>query len=600
MIGSRALRGQSRPALAPQLLLSFALALPLAALSIRVAPKHGFTSLAAAVEFIAIGGGLWAAYLAWRRRGTPELRRPWIYAAVGALLIAAARQIEARPFALEASAPAGALVSAALWICAGYLIFACGRRYAMRRHVVAVIQAAVAVEILALALSGPLAGVDPAVARLQEACELLSVFLFVSGLALTQFAPLKSYRFPPDEVGKRARRLLYDFGIEAPPRYPAPYPVLFQPVARHLFIIVMIAWFAPQAARAASRASGRGVGKQLLDMLRLGFVERIDAKSYYVHDLYRAPARASETLTRVETKNGINRALQQLRANRPGPRDMNDKLAFWRACEANGVASAPILACVEGGRVERLADLARFDGDLFVKERSGRGGRFTLNFERVGPLRYRDDRGFEIGLEDLLARLQKMSEARRLMVQPKLRNHPAISALADQSLIVFRVMTCMDAYGAPRVTHGVMRLLRRFEPRWPKTPDSDWGCAVDVATGAFGLLTGDAPATASVWFERHPVTGEQVAGRVLQEWGAIAELALRAHRVFASRVLVGWDIALTPDGPVILEGNSNPDFSYIQRVTRTPVGRSQLGALLNVHLDALTAQLLERTAARDR
>jgi hypothetical protein len=45
---------------------------------------------------------------------------------------------------------------------------------------------------------------------------------------------------------------------------------------------------------------------------------------------------------------------------------------------------------------------------------------------------------------------------------------------------------------------------------------------------------------------------------------------------------------------VILEGNSNPDFSYFQRVSRTPVGRSPLGPLLNAHLAALTAQMVRK------
>jgi len=46
--------------------------------------------------------------------------------------------------------------------------------------------------------------------------------------------------------------------------------------------------------------------------------------------------------------------------------------------------------------------------------------------------------------------------------------------------------------------------------------------------------------------------------------------------VFSDRMLVGWDIALTPEGPVVLEGNSYPDVHFLQRVHQQPIGMSPL------------------------
>jgi len=216
----------------------------------------------------------------------------------------------------------------------------------------------------------------------------------------------------------------------------------------------------------------------------------------------------------------------------------------------------------------------------------------VMNFERVAAFSYRDDRGEVLGLDALLDRLRGVSQVRNLIVQPKLRNHPSIASLADKSLIAFRVVSCLDRRGEPHVTHGILRILLRFEPAWPGSPDEDWGCAIDLETGTLGMMTGDAPATCTQWFADHPITGERVAGRRLEGWQEIARAAVDAHRIFANRILIGWDIGWTPDGVRILEGNVSPDFSYFQRVYRTPVGRSPLAPLLNAHFDVLTERLV--------
>ncbi len=162
---------------------------------------------------------------------------------------------------------------------------------------------------------------------------------------------------------------------------------------------------------------------------------------------------------------------------------------------------------------------------------------------------------------------------------------------------MFRVVTCLDRGGVPHVTHGLLRIMRRFEPRWPKFPEKEWGAAIDLETGELGSLAGDAPATCMSRYPDHPVTGRSVEGFVIQRWREIADVALRAHRVFAGRAIVGWDIALTPDGVRVLEGNSNMDFNFIQRCYRTPVGRSPLADLMAPCLDAALAAELRRFSA---
>lgn len=587
-------------------LASFGVALGLTALCGALAaqayPLPGLGPSLLGNDIIASYGLAWAVVRMAAERSNPVRLRAWGAAALGMLLLL----VENHLYSVLPEVALGRLygaVSAALWIGAAYLCFACSRRYAMRRYVMPLTLAAIAVDLAAAALEffvtyAPGADAGGFLLEVQEAGEVLAIVLFVGALLLTQVAPLKSYRFLPSELGNRARRLQRDFALERRRKYPTTRPWLAVPGISHLFIVAMVLWFAPRAARAAAHAGGRSVLGQVADMLRLGFTQGIDAKSYYVHDLYRlsAPGAVEQTMTRVETKNGLTRAVQNLREVTPLPREMGDKLAFWRICREHGIPSAEILACVEQGRLTRLAAREDFDRNLFVKDRRGRGGKGTMNLERIAPFSYRDDQGLVCDLDGVLERLHAASASRDLIVQPKLANHPSIASLADKSLIVFRVVTCLDKRDEPQVTHGILRVLRRFEPAWPSSTDADWGCAIDLDTGALGMMTGDSPSTCTRWFAEHPLTGERVLGRRLEGWPEIAAAAIAAHRIFRGRILVGWDIGWTPEGVRILEGNSSPDFSYFQRVYRTPVGRSPLAPLLNAHLDVLTERLLSEAS----
>lgn len=590
----------------PSALASLALAVGLAALlgefANRVVPLHGFAPSVIGNDLAAAVGAAWAfLQMAFNRRNLPRLRA-WGQAALGMSLLLVENHLE-NVLAQVGSTEHYAALSALLWIAAAYLCFSCVRRYAMRRYVMTVMLSAIAVDLAATGLAFFVnynLAADPGstLQEVQELFEFVAVVLFAVALLLTQVAPFKSYRFVPTELGRRARSLQRDFALERRRKYPTIYPVLALPGPSHVVTVVMVLWFALRAARAAALAGGRSVAGQVLDMLRLGLTQGIDAKSYYVHDLYRlSPADAvGQTMTRVETKNGLNRAVQNLREDSPFPRDMGDKVAFWRICEEHGIPSAAILASVERGNLASFAAREEFDRDLFVKDRRGRGGKGTMNFERIAPYAYRDDEGNVCDLDAVQGRLRAISATRSLIVQPKLANHPSIAPLADKSLIVFRVVTCLDRHDEPYATHGILRILRRFEPDWPSCPDADWGCAIELETGALGMMTGDSPSTCTRWFADHPLTGDRVFGRRLEGWGEIARTAVQAHRVFRGRILVGWDIGWTPEGVRILEGNSSPDFSYFQRVYRTPVGRSPLAPLLNFHLDMLTERLLSDAA----
>jgi Sugar-transfer associated ATP-grasp len=83
-------------------------------------------------------------------------------------------------------------------------------------------------------------------------------------------------------------------------------------------------------------------------------------------------------------------------------------------------------------------------------------------------------------------------------------------------------------------------------------------------------------------FECHPDTGKKVDGLQLPDWAAAVNLCLRAHESLETCPAVGWDVAFTEQGPVLVEGNLPFGIELAQFVSGIPLLTT---AFLRAHLD---------------
>ena len=84
---------------------------------------------------------------------------------------------------------------------------------------------------------------------------------------------------------------------------------------------------------------------------------------------------------------------------------------------------------------------------------------------------------------------------------------------------------------------------------------------VDVDTGRITT-----PATDDYFnlYDKHPDTGIPLVGYQLPMVPEAIALAKEAAQVFPGMGHVGWDMAITPDGPAIIEGNNFPGTDLCQ------------------------------------
>jgi hypothetical protein len=417
-------------------------------------------------------------------------------------------------------------------------------------------------------------------------------------------ASIAAHRDGPDHasaerepLGTRARRLqrrvlLTDRSIEG--LYRIADQFVSRPFASLLRIVPLIIRMGP----AARQAHGISIRRQLLDLLQMVLVHGAKPWIYYTMECYRSGGMrdAGAIVMRNEMKHGVFKALNRIDPEaRARARQLGDKLKVADWCAEAGIPHPQPMLVVERGEITwRNASKNDLDRDLFVKRREGRGAFGTTVYRRTSAFQYVDVDNRPINLEQILAEMVRRSHTRKepsLMLTPFLHNHPGIADLAQDTLITIRVLTCLDEQLRPVVTNAYVRSMTKLEPTWDTGQTEEYGAPIDLETGALGLLTGDKENSLSERFERHPVTGAQVTGRIVPFHRELAEVAIKAHGMVPERVMIGWDMAVTQDGPVMLEGNSFADPVFPERVFAQPLGHMRLGELLHFHMDRVEAQL---------
>ena len=227
----------------------------------------------------------------------------------------------------------------------------------------------------------------------------------------------------------------------------------------------------------------------------------------------------------------------------------SDQLAANSYLSAHGLPTVPILAIYRAGLASPGRGLLRTREELrdFLERRAGtpliaqpvEGGRVRALFAPNGDARADIDR--------LLDEVRDAGETSWL-IQPHLAPHPDAAPGDGQRLAPVRLLAVNGEYG-PLVLRAYWRLGGR----------DDIVASLDLDSGAvLAVFPAGSPHRAQAAPARFAVP----------EWPSLKATAVEAMRLMGQFGLIGWDVAPTTEGPVIVALDPTPDLELHQLADR--------------------------------
>jgi len=304
--------------------------------------------------------------------------------------------------------------------------------------------------------------------------------------------------------------------------------------------------------------------------LKLHLVDRFTLKEIFLLGIAN-PDMPRQTMAEVVS---VVKAIRMQRAINPeGYKYLIDDKAFlYHFCMASNIRVPrlygvfhPLLVWRETG--ERLGKgdnwvcffENEFPDSFVIKPALGLQGRsvYILDRNRDG---FRDHSGRRYSAADLVNLLATHPDFDRWIIQEKVENHPDIVELTGTSALqTVRIVTGVNHHGQVSILLAAQKLVGTGEKghdHFSLGMEGNHLAELSIADGKIvRALTGVQHGFELQDLKIHPKTGRALVGFQVPLWRDACEMVIDAARKFYPVKTIAWDVALTPDGPLVIEGN---------------------------------------------
>lgn len=246
---------------------------------------------------------------------------------------------------------------------------------------------------------------------------------------------------------------------------------------------------------------------------------------------------------------------------------VSDKFYFYLFLKSMGFPTPDILCYSRNGRMLYSSDnqlcngeinsILTKDMDAFAKPYGGQLGNGAFTLKVKDSKVYVND--------ELLSQTEELLQtltATKYIVQERVVQHPEMDKLCSTSLNTIRVQTIITEDENIIAFRAGVRMGREGShvDNWAK---GGVFVGIDMDSGKL-LKTGFIKPPYGTTVTQHPDNGLVFEGFEIPFFKEAVEMAQDLHSKLYKVHSVGWDIAITPNGPIFIEGNSLWEISLLQ------------------------------------
>ena len=261
--------------------------------------------------------------------------------------------------------------------------------------------------------------------------------------------------------------------------------------------------------------------------------------------------------------------------------ETDDKIKFAKSCLTENLSGPPICGIFNpGGEYHGLNENTQSGltweqfldshvcDEFVVKPQFGYGGNLVYLFRKRNGQVENSQFGSMTPTE-FHEKLKEIYTVCPALIQRRVYNHPALKEqFKVDTLTTFRLILIRDGPGTDRIMYAHMKFpgVGREIDNFNSGVHGGIQAEMNFETGTI-----ESPNISGVdqfGFEtitHHPETGVLLKGAKIPFWKETCELALKASRAMKNMSSVGWDIAITQDGPSLIEGNSAWGFPNTEK-----------------------------------
>lgn len=276
-----------------------------------------------------------------------------------------------------------------------------------------------------------------------------------------------------------------------------------------------------------------------VDMIICGFRYSAGYEDYVLFEFYKIKgAKRSTYITR-----GINNQLV---------RKLNSQKNYWYYMDDKSVFNEVFNDFIGREWIDlRKADVNTFlkwvkdKEEIIAKPISGTHGK---GIKKIKKSNFKN--------EEALYEYIKLTGA--VLVEEVIQQHEAVSKIYSDSVNTIRMVTILDndtvyiPFSCMRIGNG--RIVDNLNHGgMAALVDVDSGKIVRPGTDKKGVI-----------YAEHPITGQKLEGFEIPLWDKCIELVKDAAKRVPEIKYTGWDVAITPAGPILIEANQFPGHDIYQ------------------------------------